>query len=308
MLESASKVNRILTAGRKRRYPFENGSADSSNDSEEIKDIPGCTGFMPHIIVQIYEVQTPQEAVHMVQLGVDRIGSVLTSAENWKIPEIRNTIDAVRDCGAQSSLIPLFTAPETVFRVIEYYRPDYVHFCETLADANGISSSCRRLVSLQKEVKKRFPQTGIMRSIPIGPPGSANRIPTLDLARMFEQYSDCFLTDTFLIKASSGPADVQPVSGFVGITGKTCDWPTAARLVRETRIPVVLAGGISPENVYDGIIRVRPRGVDSCTQTNASDADGSPVRFKKDHLRVKLLVEAVRKAQKAVSRPEVDNG
>lgn len=308
MLESASKVNRILTAGRDRKYLFENGTADTSNDSKEINNIPSCTGFMPHIVVQIYEVQTPREADQMVHLGVDRIGSVLTSAENWKIPEIRDTIDTVRACGAQSSLIPLFTEPETIFRVIEYYRPDYVHFCETLAGANGISPSCRRLLSLQREVKNRFPQTGIMRSIPIGPPGSADRIPTLELARMFEQDSDCFLTDTFLIKTSPGPADVQPVSGFVGITGKTCDWPTAARLVRETRIPVVLAGGISPENVYDGIISVRPRGVDSCTQTNASDADGSPVRFKKDHRRVKLLVEAVRKAQKAVSCPEVNNG
>lgn len=308
MLESASKVNRILTAGRDRRYSFENSPDDTSNDPEEIKNIPGCTGFMPHIVVQIYEIQTPREADQMVQLGVDRIGSVLTSAENWKVPEIRNTIDTVRACGAQSSLIPLFTEPETIFRVIEHYRPDYVHFCETLADANGISPSCRRLLSLQKEVKIRFPQTGIMRSIPIGPPGSADRIPTLELARMFEQDSDCFLTDTFLIKASSGPSEVQPVSGFVGITGKTCDWPTAARLVRETRIPVVLAGGISPENVYDGIISVRPQGIDSCTQTNASGADGNPVRFKKDHRRVKLLVEAVRKAQRAVSCPEVDNG
>ena len=263
---------------------------------------------MSHIIVQIYEVQTPQEAVPLVQLGVDRIGSVLTSAENWKMPGIRDTIDTVRACGAQSSLIPLFTEPETIFQAIEYYRPDYVHFCETLADADGISPACRCLLSLHKEVKKRFPQTGIMRSIPIGPPGFADRIPTLELARMFEPDSDCFLTDTFLIRASSGPADSQPVSGFVGITGKTCDWPTAARLVRETRIPVVLAGGISPENVFEGIMNVRPRGIDSCTQTNATGGDGRPVRFKKDHQKVKLLVEAVRNAQKAVSRPEIDNG
>ena len=61
----------------------------------------------------------------------------------------------------------------------------------------------------------------------------------------------------------------QPVEGFVGITGKTCDWIAARRLVESSRIPVILAGGLSPENVYEGILAIRPAGVDSCTLTNA---------------------------------------
>lgn len=59
------------------------------------------------------------------------------------------------------------------------------------------------------------------------------------------------------------------MAGSVGITVEVCDWPPAAALVEASRLPVILAGGISPENVFDGIRRVSPAGIDSCTQTNA---------------------------------------
>jgi phosphoribosylanthranilate isomerase len=45
-----------------------------------------------------------------------------------------------------------------------------------------------------------------------------------------------------------------------GGTGRTIDWDAAAAVA--ARRPVLLAGGLSPENVADAIARVRPRGVD----------------------------------------------
>jgi phosphoribosylanthranilate isomerase len=86
------------------------------------------------------------------------------------------------------------------------------------------------------------------------------------------------------------------VAGFVGITGLTCDWSVAAELVAKSRIPVILAGGISPENVAEGMLQVRPFGVDSCTCTNAVDECGRPIRFKKDPARVKALVSETHRA------------
>ena len=141
----------------------------------------------------------------------------------------------------------------------------------------------------------RFPDISIMRSIPIAEAEAANSIPTLELAGWFEPYSDFFLTDTLLLDGAGGDSDNQPVQGFVGITGKTCNWNTARRLVSSSRIPVILAGGISPANAAEGIARVRPAGVDSCTLTNAIDEDGRPIRFSKDLRKVQQLVDAVRK-------------
>jgi phosphoribosylanthranilate isomerase len=64
----------------------------------------------------------------------------------------------------------------------------------------------------------------------------------------------------------------------------------ARRLVDESSIPVILAGGISPENAAEGIRRVKPAGVDSCTLTNAVGEDGRPIRFRKDLEKVRRLV------------------
>jgi phosphoribosylanthranilate isomerase len=252
---------------------------------------------MQKIIVQIYEVQTPSEAEELIALGVDHIGSVVVSAESWKIQSIMDTIKVIGDGDARSSLIPLFSNCQAVLRALDFYRPDIVHFCESLTFRHDDSSACQELLALQENVKIRFPEIKIMRSIPIAPAGMSDRVPTFKLARLFEPASDYFLTDTLLLKGSGFAADDQPVKGFVGITGRTCDWDVAAALVEASRIPVILAGGISPENVFDGILHVRAAGIDSCTGTNAADADGGSIRFRKDLKKVKRLVEEVRRAE-----------
>ena len=240
---------------------------------------------MDDMIVQIYEVQQPHEALSLIEAGVDHIGSVILEEENWKQESLKETLCATRGAGARSSLIPLYSNVDSIARALDYYRPHIVHFCEDLTSLKD----CGKLIELQEKIRDRFPEIEIMRSIPIARPGKAGLVPTLALARMFEPVSDYFLTDTLL--TPGGPEEAtQPVDGFVGITGETCDWEMAARLVETSRIPVVLAGGISPENVAEGILRVKPFGVDSCTGTNAEDKQGRSVRFKKDLEKVRKHV------------------
>jgi len=252
------------------------------------------------IIVQIYEIQDPFEAEKLLEIGVDQIGSVIVSEAEWKVPGVKETIKLVRSAAAKSSLIPLFNSLESVLYTLDYYQPDIVHFCESLVDEKDIRDYCRRLIQLQKEVKLRFPQIAIMRSIPIAQPGRNTWNATLELSRWFEPVSDFFLTDTLLANEPGIDDTPQPVPGFVGITGQRCDWETAAELVASCRIPVILAGGISPDNVVEGIRRVLPAGVDSCTRTNALDKKGVPIRFRKNLQKVKQLVKAVREAEKTL--------
>lgn len=250
---------------------------------------------MTGTIVQIYEIQTPDEACALIGLGVDHIGSVITSPDQRHDPVIRATVSLVRKMGSVSSLIPLYTDSEAVCDTLDYYRPQIVHFCDRL-DGDGSGGSLAAALQLQQTIKCRFGDIRIMRSIPIGRSEGDDGEAVLALAARLEPLSDFFLTDT-LIQGKSGAADVtQPVNGFVGITGLTCDWSVAAQLVARSRIPVILAGGIAPENVAEGIRQVRPFGVDSCTCTNALDAHGRPIRFCKDLARVKALVAETRRA------------
>jgi len=71
----------------------------------------------------------------------------------------------------------------------------------------------------------------------------------------------------------------------LGGTGQTFDWTLAASLVRTRR--VVLAGGLTPENVAEALRTVRPWRVDVSSGVEASPGI-------KDRDRMRAFVEAVR--------------
>ena len=246
------------------------------------------------MIIQIYEIQTPDEARQMVELGVDHVGSVLVSSQGLRNTLLESVIRQVQRSGRKSSLIPLFTQTESITNAVRYYRPDILHFCEILPTGAGAEEALHSILERQSAIRNEFPGLEIMRSIPIGGFGCADRVPSLELAAMFEPVSDWFLTDTLICGAGENSEVPQPVHGYVGITGRTCDWNIARQLVRQSRIPVILAGGIGPDNVGDGIAEVLPAGVDSCTLTNQVDSLGRNVRFKKDFEKVKALITAAR--------------
>ena len=61
------------------------------------------------MIVQIYEIQTPQEAAKCIEAGVDHIGSVLSSEEEWRQPLLKEAVQLSEAAGIKNSLIPLST-------------------------------------------------------------------------------------------------------------------------------------------------------------------------------------------------------
>lgn len=241
------------------------------------------------MIVQIYEIQTSQEAEKCLEAGVDRLGSVVLSEDEWRDSRLRETVRLVQNAGRKTSLIPLFTHTENIYRTLDFYGPDYVHFCDNLVSPERKMQSLKPFIRLQEGVKSHFPEIKIIRSIPLPREEEDEEFPSLDIARELAALSDVLLTDTWVQE--------QPVKGFIGITGQTVDWDTARKLVEESDVPVILAGGLSPENVGEGILRVLPAGVDSCTLTNEEGPDGKPVRFRKDARKVREFVREVRMAE-----------
>lgn len=75
------------------------------------------------------------------------------------------------------------------------------------------------------------------------------------------------------------------VKGVYGGSGVTADWSAAAELAK--RYPLLLAGGLTPENVADAVRQVKPWGVDV-----ASGVESAP--GVKDAGKMKAFVQAVR--------------
>jgi len=258
---------------------------------------------MKQTLIQIYEIQDPHEAEALIGLGVDHIGSVLTDPDRWKNPVVREVVRLVRQSAAKSSLIPLLPKADDCLRALDYYEPDYCHFCELIplsrAEEGRREALCGSLIAIQKRVRKEFPPIGIIRSIPVPEPGIEKTEPVretiLEIARQLAPYSDIFMTDT--LRGAGETQASQPVAGYVGITGAICDWELAAALIEAATIPVILAGGIGPENAFAAVTRLRPAGIDSCTGTNARDDRGNAVRFRKDLEAVRRLIAEVTRAE-----------
>ncbi len=81
-------------------------------------------------------------------------------------------------------------------------------------------------------------------------------------ARALERHVDAIILDTY-----------DPDTGRHGATGKVHDWELSRRIVEQARVPIILAGGLTPDNVADAIRAVRPWGVD--VHTGVEEPDGT---------------------------------
>ena len=100
-------------------------------------------------------------------------------------------------------------------------------------------------------LRKSLPKTKFMRSVPVTGPEAVG------VAQAYDGVVDWILLD------SHHAGDLQ-----IGAQGVTHDWSISRKIVESVRTPVILAGGLGPDNVKEAIRSVRPAGVDSKTRTD----------------------------------------
>jgi phosphoribosylanthranilate isomerase len=91
------------------------------------------------------------------------------------------------------------------------------------------------------------------------------------------RYGDVYraVADAFLLDS------MNAATGQVGGTGRAHDWSYSREIVaRYAGFPVILAGGLTPENVAAAVQQVKPAGVDVNSGTKAADGFKDPVRVR----------------------------
>lgn len=140
--------------------------------------------------------------------------------------------------------------------------------CQLLADASPAALQLHgsEPPALISTLKREFPRVHLWRALAANPDDDPAHL--LASAR---EYLDAG-ADAILLDAS--------VRGVSGGTGTPCDWDLAARVVAALPLPVILAGGLTPDNIAAAIQRVHPAGIDLSSGVEISPGIKCPQRLR----------------------------
>jgi phosphoribosylanthranilate isomerase len=224
-------------------------------------------------MIQVAGIYDEKEAALLVKCGVTHLGFPLRLAYHQE-----DLTD--REAAAAISRIK----PPVQSVLITY-----------LSKADEIAKLCRFLgvaiVQLHGEValteilrlKQQLPDVGILKSLIIR---GEHEEEVHHALLSYEPEVDAFITDTW-----------DPDTGACGATGKVHNWEISRRLVERSSKPVILAGGLNPENVRQAILTVRPAGVDAHTGLEGQDG-------RKDRGLVRKFVTEAKAAFREVARSD----
>ena len=197
------------------------------------------------MFTQIYSIQTVEEALACAEAGADRVG-VLVGVPGGKFPcaihedEAGRIFEALKG-KAVRVLISVADNEEDILSQTERLKPDVLHLCANLeGDAD-----------FREKLRARMPEVKLMEAVGIVDESA------IEDAKKKAAYADLLILDS-----------VSKTVPGVGAAGVTHDWSIDRAIVEAVDIPVILAGGLGPENVAEAIEAVHPDGVDSLTKTS----------------------------------------
>jgi phosphoribosylanthranilate isomerase len=198
-------------------------------------------------IIQIAGVVDRAEAMMLVDAGVHQIGFPfgLTVRKEDMSAEDAARIIRLLPPPASAVLITYLNTAEKIFDLCKKIGARKVQLHGTIS-----------LTEIAR-IKSLAPDLNVIKSLIV----KDNNLTELESSvAAFGPHCDAFITDTY-----------DPATGASGATGKTHDWDISRRLCDISPRPVILAGGLNPENIHRAIAHVRPAGVDAHTGVEGPD-------------------------------------
>lgn len=220
-------------------------------------------------LIQIAGIKDRKEAELLIECGVDRLGFPLKITSHDEDLTENAAAEIIRECRLQSRAV--------LITYLKYARDIAAlsHKLDiTIAQLHGDFS----LAEMQR-LHELAPELSLIKSLVVRRDNLANLASDVDA---YEEYVDGFIIDTY-----------DPSTGARGATGKTHNWKISRALVELSPKPVILAGGLTAENVRQAIAEVEPAGVDA--HTGMEDTHG-----RKSKLLVEAFVAEAREAFAAI--------
>jgi len=196
------------------------------------------------MLTQIYEVSTRNEARAISAIGGAHIGILVGNGEFPRELSLAEATEVASAVLPPAKVSTLFLTAD--ISLIEDWASQLGASIIHLGAAPELLSPAQTA-----SLKRKLPGRLVMRSIPVTGEES------IALARLYDGIAD------FLLLDSHRESDRQ-----IGALGVTHDWRISRQIADLVRVPVILAGGLGPDNVADAVRSVRPAGVDSKTKTD----------------------------------------
>jgi phosphoribosylanthranilate isomerase len=211
--------------------------------------------------VKICGIRNLEDALVAAEAGADFIGMVFVPERHRRIraKEAQIIVDGVRNSGGPvPRIVGLFAdqSIEEVVGTVDFLALDLVQLCgqESVEYAGQAGCDVIKVVHVAETAT------------------AADDAGTGARVKEFSGLGHLVTLDRY-------------VEGVQGGTGKGFDWDVAASLSQAGH-PFLLAGGLTPENVSEAIIRVQPWGVDV---SSGVETDGV-----KDHVKIKEFMRTAR--------------
>jgi len=201
---------------------------------------------MIRIQVKICCISSIEESALAIRCGADAVGLVadMPSGPGVISNELIRTIAATIPDSVDSFLLTSESTGERIVDHVDYCGTTTVQVVRPIKPAEYLP------------VIKHAPAVRRVQVIHVEDESALQSIAA------YEPYVNAFLLDS-----GRPSAKVEELGG----TGRTHDWRLSARIVRETRRPVFLAGGLNAENVRQAIRLVAPHAVDLCSGVRVDD-------------------------------------
>ena len=207
----------------------------------------------------------------MRQLDVDQVGFVFApSKRQVTIGEAASMLQTIRS--------PAFGAKGAFEAVGVFVNPTMEELAEVMqaAPLDIIQLHGKESPEFCQRVRATF-GTRIFKAIPIPEQAASSPLPILEQLERYAEAADALLVDTY-----------DPVTS--GGSGRTFSWdllPPVLEWTRKQNIPLIVAGGLNPDNVARLVTQYAPDGVDvsSGVETNGM----------KDIVKITKFVERVKR-------------